>query len=86
MFHLLLESVLPEFDHYLVIYPFFNFAILMTMGNHCADHMTPSIRKSWHYFANKRNKAMEFSLVLVVLPPIQNVVGICKQITILILY
>jgi hypothetical protein len=20
----------------------------------CADHATPSIRKSWHYFANKR--------------------------------
>jgi hypothetical protein len=25
-----------------------------TGGIHCADHATPSIRKSWHYFANKR--------------------------------
>jgi hypothetical protein len=23
-------------------------------GMRCADHATPSIRKSWHYFANKR--------------------------------
>jgi hypothetical protein len=23
-------------------------------GIRCADHATPSIRKSWHYFANKR--------------------------------
>jgi hypothetical protein len=23
-------------------------------GIHCAGHATPSIRKSWHYFANKR--------------------------------
>jgi hypothetical protein len=25
-----------------------------TGGIRCADHATPSIRKSWHYFANKR--------------------------------
>jgi hypothetical protein len=25
----------------------------MTAGIRCADHATPSIRKSWHYFANK---------------------------------
>jgi hypothetical protein len=46
---------------------------LMTMGIRCPDHATPSIRKSWHYFANKRGrsvgivrsrtKATEFSLV-----------------------
>jgi hypothetical protein len=23
-------------------------------GIRCTDHTTPSIRKSWHYFANKR--------------------------------
>jgi hypothetical protein len=27
---------------------------LTTVGIRCADHATPSIRKSWHYFANKR--------------------------------
>jgi hypothetical protein len=27
---------------------------LTTGGIHCTDHATPSIRKSWHYFANKR--------------------------------
>jgi hypothetical protein len=27
---------------------------LMTGEIRCADHATPSIRKSWHYFANKR--------------------------------
>jgi hypothetical protein len=27
---------------------------LTTGGIRCADHATPSIRKSWHYFANKR--------------------------------
>jgi hypothetical protein len=27
---------------------------LMTVGIHCADHATPSIHKSCHYFANKR--------------------------------
>jgi hypothetical protein len=25
-----------------------------TGGMHCADHATPSIRKSWYYFAKKR--------------------------------
>jgi hypothetical protein len=25
----------------------------MTKWIHCADHTTPSIRKSWYYFANK---------------------------------
>jgi hypothetical protein len=25
-----------------------------TGGIRCADHATPSIRKSWHYFAKKR--------------------------------
>jgi hypothetical protein len=25
-----------------------------TGGIRCADHATPSIRKSWHYFSNKR--------------------------------
>jgi hypothetical protein len=28
-------------------------ARLTTGGIRCADHATPSIRKSWHYFANK---------------------------------
>jgi hypothetical protein len=27
---------------------------LTTVGVRCADHATPSIRKSWQYFANKR--------------------------------
>jgi hypothetical protein len=27
---------------------------LTTVGIRCADHAIPSIRKSWHYFANKR--------------------------------
>jgi hypothetical protein len=27
---------------------------LTTVGISCADHAAPSIRKSWHYFANKR--------------------------------
>jgi hypothetical protein len=44
----------------------------MTVGIRCADHTTPSIGKSWYYFANKRRsvgivrsrtKATEFSLV-----------------------
>jgi hypothetical protein len=40
------------------------------VGTRCADHATPSIRKSWHYFANSggrsvgivrlRTKATEF--------------------------
>jgi hypothetical protein len=47
----------------------------MAMGIHYADHVTPSIRKSRHYFADSsgrsvgivrlRTKAAEFSLVLV---------------------
>jgi hypothetical protein len=45
---------------------------LTTGGNRCADHATPSIRKSWHVFANKwrslgwhsslANKSPEFFL------------------------
>jgi hypothetical protein len=27
---------------------------LTTVGIRCADHATPSIHKSWDYFANKR--------------------------------
>jgi hypothetical protein len=27
---------------------------LTAVGIRCADHPTPSIRKSWHYFSNKR--------------------------------
>jgi hypothetical protein len=27
---------------------------LTTVGIRYADHATPSLRKSWHYFANKR--------------------------------
>jgi hypothetical protein len=27
---------------------------LTTWGIRCADHASPSIRRSWHYFANKR--------------------------------
>jgi hypothetical protein len=30
---------------------------LKTGGIRCADHATPYIRKSWHYFANKRRSA-----------------------------
>jgi hypothetical protein len=43
---------------------------LTTVRIRCADHATPSIRKSWHYFANRsvgivrsRTKVTEFSLV-----------------------
>jgi hypothetical protein len=48
---------------------------ITTVGIRCADHATPSISKSWHYFANKRRslsrivrsrtKATEFSFSLV---------------------
>jgi hypothetical protein len=46
-----------------------------TGGIRCADHATPSIRKSWHYFSNKRRsvgvvrsriKATEFSFLVLV--------------------
>jgi hypothetical protein len=33
----------------------------MTVGIRCADHATPSIRKSWHYFANKRARSAYFA-------------------------
>jgi hypothetical protein len=41
------------------------------MGIRCADHATPSIRKSWHYFASvgivrSRTKATEFSFSFLV--------------------
>jgi hypothetical protein len=34
---------------------------LTTVGIRCADHATPSIRKSWHYFANKRRLLGRYS-------------------------
>jgi hypothetical protein len=30
-------------------------------GIRCADHATPSIGKSWHYFANKQQSLMDQS-------------------------
>jgi hypothetical protein len=32
-------------------------------GIRCADHATPSIRKSWHYFANKRRSLGRHNLL-----------------------
>jgi hypothetical protein len=34
-----------------------------TGGIRCADHATPSIRKSWHYFAKKRRSLGRHSLL-----------------------
>jgi hypothetical protein len=34
---------------------------LTAAGIRCADHVTPSIRKSWHYFANKRRPLGRYS-------------------------
>jgi hypothetical protein len=42
---------------------------LTTGGIRCADHATPSIRKSWHYFANKRVVSCFCVFVSIVLAP-----------------
>jgi hypothetical protein len=44
---------------------FFHEPKLMTTGIRCADHATPSIRKSWHYFSNMRRSLLGRSVSIV---------------------
>jgi hypothetical protein len=76
---ILLESVLPEFGHYLMIYTFLNFAIAVSTSRRLGpgtdgSSICTSICVTVLTLCTFNNRK-------VVLPPILNVVGVCKQIT-----
>jgi hypothetical protein len=66
IFHLLLESVLPEYDQYLMIYMFAT-VIAISTSKKLREVVLPTIVQLFNC-------------------SIQNIVRICKQITILILH